>query len=162
TAFSPAQATSSDVEGRLRAVLADHIPNPEFGDEAFARVKDLRGGRSLVVAYTVTRPPHHNLATIRGYRSVQGRFELVTATGGDFADFNMFKAEIPSPISDELWLLAWGQNHTSNGAVIRFRAYSFDGGTFKTLWSPEEFFDATVTVTDRGFLIEHRSPFNAP
>src|SRR4029434_688987 len=28
TAFSPPQTTSNDVEERLRAILADHIPNP--------------------------------------------------------------------------------------------------------------------------------------
>jgi hypothetical protein len=162
TAFSAAQTTSNDVEGRLGAVLADHIPNPEFGDEAFAHVEDLRRGRSLVVAYTVTRPPHHNLATIRGYRSVQGRFELVAVAGEEFGQYNMFKAGIPSPIDGEFWLLAWGQNHTSNGPVIRFRVYSFDGGTFKTVWRPEDLFDASVTITDRGFLIEHRSPRRAP
>jgi hypothetical protein len=162
TAFDPGQTTSNDVEGHLRAMLADHVPNPEFGDEALARVKDLRRGRSLIVAYTITRPPHFDLATIRGYRALQGRFELVAVTAGDFRDFNMFKAEIPSPIPGELWLLVWGQNHTSNGPVIRFRAYSFDGGNFKTVWSPEDFFRAKVTVTDRGFLIEHFSPRRAP
>jgi hypothetical protein len=79
----------------------------------------------------------------------------VAVTGDDFARYNMFKAEIPSPIAGELWLLAWGQGHTSNGAVIRFRVYSFDGDTFKTVWSPEDFFGAEVTLTDRGFLIDH-------
>lgn len=162
TAFNSAKGTSTEVEDRLRAVLADHIPNPEYGDQALARVKDLRRGRSLIVAYTVMRPPHHDLATIRGYRGVQGRFELVAVTGGDFERYNMFKAEIPSPIAGELWLLAWGQRHTANGPIIRFRTYSFDGAAFKTVWSPEDFYDASVTVTDRGFLIEHRSPARAP
>lgn len=162
TAFNPSQTTSNEVEERLRSVLADHRPVPEYGDEAIARVKDLRRGRSLIVAYTITRPPHHDLATIRGYRSVQGRFELVAVTGSDFSRYNMFKAEIPSPIEGELWLLAWGQRHTANGPIIRFRAYSFDGGTFKTVWSPEDFYDARVTITDRGFVVEHRSPARAP
>ena len=162
TALNPAQATSAEVEGRLRAILADHIPNPEYGDRALARVKDLKRGRSLVVAYTVMRPPHHDLATIRGYIGTQGRFELVAVTGADFTGYNMFKAEIPSPTDGELWLLAWGQRHTANGPIIRFRAYSFDGAAFRTVWSPEDFYDARVTVTARGFLMEHRSPASAP
>jgi len=162
TAFNLAQTTSSEIEERLRAVLAEHIPNPGYGDQAFARVKDLRRDRSLIVAYTIMRPPHHDLATIRGYRGAQGRFELVATTGADFAGYNMFKAEIPSPIAGELWLLAWGQGHTSNGSIMRFRVYSFDGATFKTVWSPDYFFGAKVTVTDRGFLIEHFSPAHAP
>jgi len=124
-------------------------------------VKDLRRGRSLIVAYTVKRPPHHDLATIRGYRDVQGRFELAAVTGDEFAGFNMFKTEIPSPIAGELWLLAWGQGHTSNGPIMRFRAYSFDGVTLKTVWSAENFYDAKVTIKGRGFLIEHR-PNRAP
>jgi hypothetical protein len=49
-----------------------------------------------------------------------------------------------------------GSGTSANAPIMRFRVNSFDGATFKTVWSPEDFFDAKVTVTDRDFLIEHR------
>src|SRR5882724_3906978 len=39
------------IQARLRNVLADHRPNPEYGDLPLARVAKLGGIQSLIVAY---------------------------------------------------------------------------------------------------------------
>jgi hypothetical protein len=144
------------IQARLRTLLAEHRPNPEYGDPPLARVADLSVGRSLLVAYTIVRPPHHDSATVRGYRASLDRFELVATTGdADFDGFNMFKAELPSPFKDELWLLTWGQAHTANGATVRFRVYAFDGQSFRTVWTPDDMFSATPRMTSSGFTIDH-------
>ena len=148
---------SQRIEARLRTVLAGHSPNPEYGDGPLARVADVRAGRSLVVAYTVVRGPHHDTASIRGYRSDFGRFQFVAATGDDFDGYNMFKSSLVSPLADEFWLLAWGQAQTFNGKKVRFRIYSFDGQTFKTVWQPDDLLNATVQITQTGFTIERET-----
>jgi hypothetical protein len=144
-----------NLQERVRTLLADHRPNPDYGDLPFAQEADLRAGRSLVVAYTIVRPPHFNLATIRGYRADGDRFDLIATTGDDFENYSMFKVALPSPLPLELWLLAWGQAHTFNGTKIRFRVYAFDGALFRTIWAPEDMFSATINLTKTGFVIDH-------
>ena len=146
---------SQRIQARLRTLLAEHTPNPEYGDLPFARVADLRAARSLIVAYTIVRGPHHDSATIRGYRSDLDRFELVATTGDDFDGYNMFKTELASPLRGEFWLLAWGQASTFNGKKVRLRVYAFDGQSFRTVWEPEDMFNATLRITKSGFAIDH-------
>ena len=118
----------------------------------------------MAVAYTVVRGPHHDWSTIRGYHWDADRFQLVATTGDDFGKYNatgefegysMFKAVLPSPLKNELWLLAWGQAHTFNGKRVRVRVYAFDGEKFTTAWKPEDVFNADVHVTGSGFVIDH-------
>jgi hypothetical protein len=146
--------TSKGIEERLDGLLT-RKPHPSYGDLPFARVADLRAGKSLVVAYTVVRPPHHDSATVRGYRAGLARFELMAVTGDDFDGYNMFKKELRSPLSDELWMLAWGQAETANGKIVRFRLYAFDGEMFRTVWSPDDMVDAELRFSAPGFSIDH-------
>jgi hypothetical protein len=151
--------TSSDViQAMLRTVLSQHKPLADYGDDVFAQAAELSVGRSLLVAYTIVRPPHHDIATIRGYRATVDGFELVATAGDDFEGYGMFKRALPSPFPGELWMMAWGQAHTFNGTRIRFRVYAFDGLAFRTMWSPEDMFNATVRFTDAGFAIDHDVP----
>jgi len=153
-------ATTQRTEERLRAVLADHKPNPDYGDLPFARIADLRGGRSLLLAYTIVRPPHHDAATIRGYAFRDGRFELSTSADSDFVGYDLFTHEVTSPIPGEVWFLAWGQAEAFNGTLIRFRLYSFDGGALRIIWGPNDMFNASLRFVANGFVIDHevRSP----
>jgi hypothetical protein len=146
---------SKSVQDRVRMLLADQRPHPDYADLPFAREAGLRAGHSLVVAYTIVRPPHFDLATIRGYRADGDRFDLIATTGDDFEDYSMFKVELPSPLPGEMWLLAWGQAHTFNGAKIRFRVHAFDGASFRTIWSPEDMLSAKINLTKTGFVIDH-------
>jgi len=152
---------SQHIQARLRTMLSDHVPNPEFGDLPFAQAADLRAGQSLVVAYTIVRGPHFDVGTIRGYRWDVNRFELVGTAGAEFEEFNMFKAALRSPVPGELWLLVWGQAHTFNGRKVRVRVYAFDGQNFRSVWSPEDLFDASVHLTTSGFEIDHTPPSTA-
>ena len=54
-----------------------------------------------------------------------------------------------------MYLLAGGQAYGFNGAKFRFRLYTFDGGTFRTMWAPDDVFDAKVKVTPRGFALTY-------
>jgi hypothetical protein len=146
--------TSQQVQDRLTKLLA-RTPHPQYGDAPFARSADLPAGRSLLVAYTIVRPPHHDSATVRGYRLTSNTFELVAVSEDDFDGYNMFKRELRSPVPGELWLLAWGQAQGANGKIVRFRAYAFNGETLRTVWSPEDMFDADVRFSDSGFAIDH-------
>jgi hypothetical protein len=146
--------TSEEIQARLRK-LVTRTPNPVYGDASYVRAAELPVGRSLLIAYTIVRPPHHNWATVRGYVEKGNRFELVASAGQDFEGFNMFKHELRSPLPGEIWLMAWGQAQGGNGKIVRFRVYAFDGRTFRTMWSPEEMLNATVSFSDMGFAIDH-------
>ena len=58
-------------------------------------------------------------------------------------------------LTGEVWLLVWGDAHTFNGRLVRFRVYAFDGYAFQTVWAPEDMLSATVTFTSTGFSIAH-------
>jgi hypothetical protein len=147
--------TSQQIQDRLRAILANHQPNPEHGDLPFARMANLSAGRALVVAYAIVRGAHNDISTIRGFVSDVNRFKLIATTGEDFDGYNMFKLELASPIAGEFWLLAWGQAQTFNGSRVRLRLYAFDGRGFRTVWEPDDLFSATVRATGQGFAIDH-------
>jgi hypothetical protein len=149
---------SDELQARLQIVLADHKPNPEYADLPLARVATLRSGPGLVVAYTLVRGPHNDAATVRGYRWNVDRFELAATAGEDFDGYNMFKAELRSPVPGELWLLAWGQAQTFNGKRVRFRIYAFDGQGFRTMWAPDDMFNASIRISVAGFAIDHEIP----
>jgi hypothetical protein len=151
----PATQSTAQLQTRLRTVLASHATDSDSGDLPFARLLDVRFGRSLVIAYMLVRPPHHNIGTIRGYRIRSGRFELADTTGADFERYGMFERELRSPVDGEFWMLVWGQEHTFNGRLIRFRVYSFDGLRFKTIWAPEDIVSADVHLSNDGFVIDH-------
>jgi hypothetical protein len=144
----------SQIAGRLQRLLR-RAPHPDYGDGPFAEASDFAAGHALTIAYTIVRRPHHDSAAIRGYLEKAGRFELTATAGEDFAGFNMFRRELSSRIPGELWLMAWGQAHTANGSIVRLRVYAFDGRAFRTVWSPEDLFNARVTFHDRGFAIDH-------
>jgi len=152
-----ASESSHGAQSRLRTVLSAHKPNPEYADLPFARFADLRAGRSLLVAYTIVRGPHNDVATIRGYRARPDQgLELVATAGDDFDGYSMFKSELASPFPDEIWLLSWGINHTFNGRLTRFRVYAFDGQDIKTVWAPADVFNASVSKIDGvTFSIDH-------
>jgi hypothetical protein len=153
--------TAQQIQDQLRALLP-RAPNPQYGDPPFALVADLPTSRSLLVAYTIVRPPHHDSATVRGYRRTLNQFELVAVIPPqDFDGFSMFKRELRSPLAGDLWIMAWGQAEGANGKIVRFRVYAFDGQTFRTVWSPEEMFNANVRFTETGFVIDHyRRPYD--
>src|SRR4051812_24915573 len=150
--------SSERIQERVRNVLGMHRPNPEYGDLPRAKAVPLTQGYALVTAFTVVRGPHNDIPFIRGYQWDDHQFRLAAAAGEDLSDYNMFTRELPSPVSGEYWLLAWGLRHTFNGQLVRFRVYSFDGKAFRTLWSPDDMLSARVQHTADGFVITHEEP----
>ena len=148
--------TSEAAQKRLRFVLATQVPGFEYSDPPTARMANLRHGRALVVAYTVVRPPHFDSALISGFREDAGRFHLAATTGSDFDGYTMFTLDLPSPSRDLMWVLAGGREFTFNGSKFRFRLYSFDGDEFRTLWNPDDVFDATIRILPDGIALSHR------
>jgi hypothetical protein len=151
---------SESAQRQLQTLLAHRKPNPDYASLPFARVADLAAGRSLLAAYTIVRGPHHDSATIRGFRvDPTNHFTLVATAGEEFGDdftgYNLFTRELPSFAAGQLWLLAWGTQHTFNGTKMHFRLYAFDGQLFRTVWGPDDMFDAQVEFTRRGLSIEH-------
>jgi len=143
-----------DLQDQLRDILAPHASyDPELIGPPLARIADGPKGRALVITYVLMRGLHDSTVTVRGYRSVDGRFQPVASTGSDFDRFGLFAANLPAPLPGEIWILAHGRAITFNGTLIRVRAYAFDGERFRTLWGPEDMLNANVRMTANGFTI---------
>lgn len=151
----PASSNQETVQERLRSVLATQKPSLEHGELPKARIATLQYGRSLVVSYTVVRPPHHDSSLIFGFNEDGGGFRKVATTGEDFDGYTLFSFDIASPMNGELWLLVGGRAHTFNGSMYRHRVYSFNGESFRTVWSGDDVLDAAVQVLPNGFSITH-------
>jgi hypothetical protein len=152
----PVAASQQAIEARLRSVLVAQRPDSEYTDPPRVRSVTTRFGRSLVVAYTVVRPPHFDSSLIFGFTESGGRFSLSRTTGEDFDGYTMFSVDVPTPVVGELWLLVGGRAHTFNGSKMRFRLYGFDGVDFRTIWERDDVSRATVRQTVDGFTITHQ------
>ena len=151
----PPSSNQESVEARLRLVLATQKPSVEHGELPRARVATLQYGRSLVLSYTVVRPPHHDSSLIYGFKEDGGAFRRVATTGEDFDGYTMFSFDVTSPLNGELWILVGGRAHTFNGSKYRYRVYSFNGAEFRTIWSLDDVSNATTQVLPNGFSITH-------
>jgi hypothetical protein len=152
----PERAKAEEIQQTLTNLLNVQPEDASYGNSPAAWVGDLRNGRSVVVSYMLRRLQGNDAAcTIRGYRRVNGTVQLVAETGADFERHGLLTRALPSPVHGELWILAWGNEFTYNGSLIRFRLYSFDGDTFRTLWSPPDLLDAKVQFIPQGFVIEY-------
>jgi hypothetical protein len=145
-----------DLQTEVRSLLASHDPNPEYGDRPSAWVGETRSGTALLVTYTLTSGTHDDLPVIRGFRvASSGTFVPVSEAGGDFLGHTIFARQLQSPVSGEIWIIVWGPEQGFNGIKMRFRAYAFDGGSIRTIWSPEDMLNATIMFNESGFTVEH-------
>ena len=80
---------------------------------------------------------------------------MADSTGSDLDGYGLFVRSLPSPLAGEEWFLAWGPLSGYNGTRDRLRVYAFDGEKFRTVWSPDDFLDASVVVTSLGFSVKH-------
>jgi len=157
--FNPAQVKAQEIGAGLDTTLADHH-NWGSSDVGpfFARLGDRADGQSVLTAYLIMRKDHDSSAIIRGYRSINGKFQMVASVDNDFDRHGLFTSQLPSPIPGETWIIAWGRNLTFNGTLVRLRAYAFDGKALRTVWSPEDKLDAEVRLTANGFTLEYSDP----
>jgi len=154
-ALDPVRVDSVTVERDLGELLGSLPREPEGTGAPFGRLSHLRHGRSLVVGYAVVRGGGNDSSvTIRGYRLKNDRFELAASTGGDFDGYGLFVRELRSPVPQETWILAWGPRFTFNGNKVRMRVYAYDGDEFRTVWSPQDALNVTITVNDNGFTVD--------
>jgi len=149
---------SATIQQRLRNVLRSQNAERYDSDPPTIREANLRYGRSVVVAYSVFRPPHFDLATITAFTDKGGDFREAATTGDDLEGYMMVTQLLPSPTKDVMWLLAGGKAFTFNGSRYRFRVYTFDGERFETIWSPEDVYNATIQLSVDGFSLTHHKP----
>jgi hypothetical protein len=154
SSLSPSES-SDGLQQRLRAVLQTQVPDFEYSDPPTIRVRNLRNGRSVVVAYSVVRPPHFDAPTITAFTESGGHFAQSASIESDFEGYTLFTKDLQSPSKDVLWLLAGGKAFTFNGSKFRFRLYTFDGNAFETAWAPEDMLDANLQVLPEGFSVSH-------
>lgn len=146
----------SKLDSDLKYLLKENRGNPEYTGAAFAQQSDLLYGRSVIVAYGITRggtAVNDSAITIRGYRLDRDKLILSDTTGQEFDGYGLFTKMLPPPITGEAWLIAWGPLHGFNGSKNRVRIYAFDGKTFRTIWNPDDMMNATIHVTSSGFSI---------
>jgi hypothetical protein len=62
------------LQQRLRTLLRSQVPDFDSSDPPNVRVGNLRHGRSVIVAYSIVRPPHHDAATLTAFTDRGGRF----------------------------------------------------------------------------------------
>jgi len=141
----------------LRDLLQGFQVDSEYASEPFALSRDLREGPAVVAAYMLPlgAASPQTACTIRGYRNVNGQMLLAATTGSEMDGYFLNTLSLTAPVTGEAWVLAWGKSATFNGTRIRFRLYSFDGEKFKTMWAPEDMFNATIRFEGDGFVIDH-------
>ena len=158
TGFAAETARSEDIQAALTELLSNQPEDPEHSGKPYARVADLRFGKSLVTAYMLARggeAVNDSSVTIRGYKIVEGKYQLTATTGSDLDGYGLFTHELESPVSGESWLFVWGPQFGFNGTKMRMRVFAFDGATFRTIWAPDDMYSATVHFTSSGFTIDH-------
>ncbi len=164
TGFTPETARPEDIQAALSELLSNQPEDPEHSGKSFASISDLRFGKSLITAYMLARggeAVNDSSVTIRGYRSVEGKFQLAASTGTDLDGYGLFTHELESPVSGESWLLIWGPQFGFNGTKVRMRVLAFDGAAFRTIWAPDDMYSATVRfTTERSYV--PRAAFDSP
>jgi hypothetical protein len=130
-AVSPKAFDPKAVQERLRRLLGAAANG---GPYAFS--VGSRNDRHLVIAYAVQKGtlmgPGATSVTVRVYAPREGRFAFVGATGDDMDGYGSLNvAELHSPVSNDLWLLIWGQMTGANGPNIRMRIYAYDRAKFR-------------------------------
>lgn len=152
-----------EFQARMRSLLHRHEPASADGQLPVVYGLDRDGSRFLVLAASLTRPPHHDVGTMRAYRSDgAGRWTVQAVAGEESEGSYLRTAALPSPHPGELWLLASRRSITGNGRIVQVRVIAFDGTAFRTIWAPDAVLDPTIAITERGLQIGYvvrRPPF---
>ena len=132
--------------------------------DSFAHILNSPSGRRLVVAYMLVRggnAVNDSSVTLRGYHVENGSFHLAASTGSDLDGHGLFVRELQSSVPQERWILAWGPRSGFNGNKVRMRIYAYNGNSFRTVWSPPDTLNATISTSidhldeNRYFVTQH-------
>ena len=114
------------VEEDLKRILAPASDGPPS-----AFVLNSQKSRSLIVAYTLYKGGMMGLGatsvSLRAYRASISGLEFAGSTGEDMAGYGAISVtQLPSPASEQIWLLTEGQMTGANGPNIRMRIFAFE------------------------------------
>jgi len=65
---------------------------------------------------------------------------------------------IESPISGEVWILAWGSRYGDNRTRIYARLYAFDGGSVRTVWQQDALRGGEIKVSGDRITVTYYDP----
>jgi hypothetical protein len=108
--------------------------------------KQLNGADLVIIGYSIRHGPSaipDSTVVIEAFRKVADRYELVDQTGEGLANSVPKLEQLSGPWTNEIWILAHGQQTGVMQYHERVRIYSFDGQRFKELWGHEPLRQAT-------------------
>jgi hypothetical protein len=156
----------ANAEQLLSAMQAVLGPKPYFSSGPVVYFADLNGVKTVVTGYDwgYGGPISPDVrVTIEGYRNVGFDYELAAEaspifyeTGQIFDNESLNLAQVDSPRSNEMWLLARGAVVGASAHRERMRIYSFDGYAFHKLWTSGDRYveKPTVDLTQDSVAIE--------
>jgi hypothetical protein len=158
TSASAIKKTIEELQGDES--LATFLPDTQI---PFADLGDINGTPSLAVAFAVmgggdgipdVRP------YIQFYSSPAGEWQPRGEVGSDFNGTAFHVARIKSPISSQVWYLAWGTVIGDTGARLKLRLYTFDGFDVKTTWVRDNLRGGSLTLSASGdqITLEYDEP----
>jgi hypothetical protein len=179
-AFS-AQKRGTPASAELAAALR-HVYDPwaawdNRSNTPFVTSAILGNRRFLVVSWLLFRGGigiPRTKGFIQAFSASDGVVQPIASTGDEFDGDGLFVREMPSPVPNQIWLLAYGQRFGDTGSRSDVAVYTFDGARFTTTWSRRDLeglqveFDGTLRLkysrkkgpADRatgGFAFDHFS-----
>lgn len=116
------------------------------------------GMRVFVIAYSIAHGGMglpESTAVIEGFRRIAGRYEYAASAGAEMANTSLDLGSLPSPRTNELWLLAHGKQMRVMQYHQRFAIYSFDGFEFHLLWKHEPLLQSSFQFSNKTLQITY-------
>jgi hypothetical protein len=143
----------SDLQGDNS--LSSFLPDTEI---PFVNLADIYGMHTLTIAFAVmsggdgapdVRP------YIQFYSAIAGQWQLHGEVGSEFNGADFHVAPIKSPVSGQVWYLAWGAVIGDTRARLKLRLYSFDGFDVKTIWTRDDLSGGSVAISGDQVLLDY-------
>ncbi|MBL8178541.1 MAG: hypothetical protein JNK48_27965 [Bryobacterales bacterium] len=140
------------LQGRLHKNLQD-LPAAVIGTigdhDVLAAAFEILQGSS-----TIPEPEPH----IHFYLNKSGFWYLAAEAPPDLDKFALKIRSIGSPVSGEVWILAWGSRYGDNRTKMHARLYAFDGGSVRTVWSQDALHGGEIKVEGDRITVTYYDP----